>query len=333
MSHPDPLGKVATDNSQEDQGDALQVAMEWQVTLWSGEVTPQEREAFNSWLNANPDHQQAWQQLQLVHEPFNQVQDDIAGRALRASGTDTQRRKLLLGLFALVGIGASGYGIQRTPQWQAATADYSTRRGETQGITLPDGTVVTLNTDSAVDVTYTDSQRMLHLYHGEAMIVTAPDRTTIPRPFMVSTRSGHIRPIGTRFTVRQHDDDADSVMVHVLEGAIELTPRAGAGMRINAGQQARFDQHQITMPTPADPTKIAWTRGLLIAEQQKLDDFLAELGRYRSGVLRCDPTVASLIVSGVYPLHDTDQVLQALAQALPIRIHTLTRYWVTVSAP
>lgn len=335
MSHPGDTtshGNDSCENMEKCHSSELQAAMEWQIILWSGEVTPQERQAFTSWLNASPSHQQAWQQLQQIHDPFSHIPSDIAGRALRASGPDTRRRQLLLGFVVLVGIGGSGYGIQRTSHWQAATADYTTRRGETRSVTLPDGTAITLNTDSAVDVTFTDSQRTLHLRQGEVMIATAPDRATVARPFMVSTRSGQVRPIGTRFSVRQYDDAAGSVLVQVLEGAIELAPRSSAGMRIDAGQQARFDQHQVTLPTPADMAKSAWTRGLLIAEQQRLDDFLAELGRYRVGVLRCDPAVASLVVSGVYPLRDTDQVLQALEQALPIRIHTLTRYWVTISA-
>ncbi|HNR11604.1 MAG TPA: hypothetical protein PKN72_10460 [Nitrosomonas europaea] len=74
----------------------------------------------------------------------------------------------------------------------------------------------------------------------------------------------------------------------------------------------------------------AWTRGLLVAERMRLEDFLAELGRYRSGVLRCDPAVRDLIVSGVYSLDDTDQSLRLLAQALPVQVQTVTRWWTIV---
>jgi len=79
-------------------------------------------------------------------------------------------------------------------------------------------------------------------------------------------------------------------------------------------------------------TDAAWTRGLLIVERLRLEDFLVELGRHRAGALRCDPAVRDLIVSGVYPLDDTELALATLAQALPVRVDRVTRYWVTVRA-
>jgi transmembrane sensor len=62
-----------------------------------------------------------------------------------------------------------------------------------------------------------------------------------------------------------------------------------------------------------------------------LASFAAELGRYRPGLLRCDPEVAQLEVSGAFQLHDTDQALHALTQVLPVEIRYRTRYWVTIA--
>ena len=69
---------------------------------------------------------------------------------------------------------------------------------------------------------------------------------------------------------------------------------------------------------------------MLVANEQRLDHFLAELGRYRTGWLRCDPAIAGLRISGAFALNDTDQALQALTTSLPVRIEETTRYWVTV---
>ena len=59
---------------------------------------------------------------------------------------------------------------------------------------------------------------------------------------------------------------------------------------------------------------------------------MAELGRYRTGHLACDSAVASLRVSGAFPVADTEQALAVLARSLPVRVRRLTRYWVTVGA-
>ena len=61
-------------------------------------------------------------------------------------------------------------------------------------------------------------------------------------------------------------------------------------------------------------------------------DLLAELGRYRSGVLRCHPGDAQLRVSGTFSVIDTDRTLAVLQQVLPIRISSVTPYWISVAA-
>ena len=71
---------------------------------------------------------------------------------------------------------------------------------------------------------------------------------------------------------------------------------------------------------------------MLVAAHMRLADFLAELGRYRRGQLNCDPKVADLLISGTYPVDDSERVLDLLAVSLPVRIKRFTRYWVTVEA-
>lgn len=69
---------------------------------------------------------------------------------------------------------------------------------------------------------------------------------------------------------------------------------------------------------------------MLIASDWRLEDFLAELSRYRPGRLVCDEQVADLRLSGAFHLNDTDVVLENLANTLPVRLRYLTRYWVRV---
>ena len=104
-----------------------------------------------------------------------------------------------------------------------------------------------------------------------------------------------------------------------------------APLTLAAGQQARFDANGLSGDIEAlAPGAGSWADGVLYAEQMPLADFLAELARYRPGLLRCDPAVAGLRVSGAFQLRDTDKILHALAATLPLRIARHTRYWVTV---
>ena len=96
------------------------------------------------------------------------------------------------------------------------------------------------------------------------------------------------------------------------------------------GERTRFDQRHAEAPAPAREADAAWARGVLLAEDMRLADFTARLARYRSGFLRCDPAVAELRVTGVFPLRDTDRALHNLTLGVPVDIRYHTRYWVTV---
>jgi transmembrane sensor len=84
--------------------------------------------------------------------------------------------------------------------------------------------------------------------------------------------------------------------------------------------------------TSADGSLTAWTQGMLVADGMRLGDFARELARYRHGVVRCDPAVAQVRISGAFPLDDNRRALNMLALTYPVKVSThLGGYWVTIS--
>lgn len=306
-------------------------ALEWQVTFWSGEVTAAEQSAFRQWLAADPAHEHAWRDVQRVDGMLAAVPASLGGRVLRQPKSKPERRRTVLRVLGwLAAGGVLSLSVRETPQWQTATAGYRTRTGERRDIVLEDGTRVCLNTATAIDVRFDGERRVVVLHDGEILVDTAPDTLAVKRPFIVQTRHGSLQALGTRFSVRREEQ---GIEMAVYEGAVEIRPRnTRQQQRVAAGQQTRFDADAIDAVVGADPLDAAWTKGLLVAERMRLSDFLLRLERHRPGVLRCDPEVAGLVVSGVYPLEDTDRVLAALAEALPVRVEHATRYWVAVRA-
>ena len=69
---------------------------------------------------------------------------------------------------------------------------------------------------------------------------------------------------------------------------------------------------------------------MLVADDMRLGDFLAELSRYRSGHLGWDPAVAELRLVGAFPLGDTDRILASLEESLPLRVRRTLSWWVSV---
>ncbi|MDY7724947.1 FecR domain-containing protein, partial [Pseudomonas aeruginosa] len=163
----------------------------------------------------------------------------------------------------------------------------------------------------------------LLLLRGEIQLSTGQD----PRPLHVYSAEGRLRPVGTRFDVRQF---AERTRVAVHEGAVQVENHAGQGLLLPSGRQLDFDRERLGVPQPLPVGSGAWTDGMLVAAGIRLDEFLAEVARYRPGRLGCDPRIGGLRISGSYPLDDSERILAALPAVLPVEVRRVTRYWVGV---
>ncbi|CAM3839374.1 FecR family protein [Paracidovorax anthurii] len=289
-------------------------------------AAPATHARWRDWLDADPAHALAWERIAAMDARLRETPPGAALHALAAPGAARRRTAARLAVLLAAGTGAL-LAARQTAPWQALAADLSTATGERRHTVLADGTRLQLDTASAVDVRYGAIERRIVLRRGEILIESAPDAA---RPLRVQTAEGTVRAIGTRFTVRQRDG---LTAVAVLGGAVELQPRGAQAppLVLHAGQEAAFSATQASPAAPLREGAAAWSEGMLVADDMALPDFLAELGRYRPGVLRCAPEAAGLRVSGTYPLDDTDRVLAALTRSLPVEVRSRSRWWVTVA--
>ena len=314
---------------------AMQAA-EWLTTLMSGESTPAEKTAWQQWRQAHPDHERAWKHIESVSGGLRELDGPASRQALLQSphSPSISRRGSLRLLAWVSAIGLTGWFGARSDyapgMARAALADLSTGVGERRELALPDGTRLHMNSGSAVNIRFTDTQRMLQLVRGEVFSATARETRRPYRPFLVETADGQAQALGTRYSVRQEDGRTS---VAVEQGAVRLTPREGAGsLVVQAGQGGAMTARSIVPAHAVSPDIWAWRQGLLLADAMPLRDFLHELSRYRHGLLGCDDAVAGLRISGVFPLADLDSVLLSLPDSLPVDVRLRTRYWVQVEA-
>ena len=323
LAEPAALGAIGEDVQQQ--------AAEWLTVLMSGEASEAQHAAWQRWREADPEHERAWQHIDAVSRRFNGLHRSAAAQAL--AGTQQQavngkRRQLL----AWLGVAAGGGMLAaQTGAWdgvRALRADYRTATGERREVVLDDGSVLSLNTGSAVNVRFDDNHRLIELLAGEILVASGHGAGSAA-PLVVATREGLVRALGTRFVVRQQDGVST---VEVLESAVEIRPRdsAGAPLLLAAGRGVAFSRHAPDAPHAIDAYADAWSRGQLIVDDVTLGDFLVDLARYRPGVIDCAPAVAQLRLSGVFPLADTQRILNMLPNSLPVQVRSRTRYWVTV---
>lgn len=304
----------------------LDAAIAWQLSLDSG--NPVEREEFAKWHAAHEEHARAWRQLGMLDQRFS-VANGPARTALLQSRESIRRRvrKLGSGVASIVAvIGLALFAGDRYLPVDYWLADQRTATGEQRTLRLSDGTLINLNTHSAVDVRFDEKQRRIILQEGEILVETGHGDA---RPFIVETREGSMRALGTRFLVKREEE---GTRLSVLQSAVAAQPESSPEEQIlREGQQVLMRSNGLGPIIATGLGADAWTRGMLVVDNTRLEDLVHELGRYRRGHLGVAPEVADLRITGSFPLHDTDLALSALLPTLPVQIEQHTQWWVTVA--
>ena len=297
-------------------------AIVWWARLQSGVAGAGERQACEAWLAQDPAHRQAWERLQRIGRDARRVPSALAHSALAAPSEG--RRSVLRGVLTLSGVAVTGWAGYRHAPWQRLAADLSTRIGERRAVAVAEGLHITLNSDSAVRLRLGREARGIDLLRGE-MLVRTEARPGVAA-LRVDTGYGELRAEAARFDLRRTGDGA---RVGVYEGSVQLL-RADGMTLAAAGERLAFSDHGEISRLPSDPDRLAWVDGMVVAKDWRLDEFARYLARQRLGMIRVDPAVAGLRLSGVFPLDDAERALKALEPALPIRVTRHTRYllWV-----
>ena len=223
---------------------------------------------------------------------------------------------------ALVTTLALGGGWYAWDNHASHVIEMATGPGEVREAELPDGTRVTLNFSSRLQVRYYPRRRETVLDQGEAFFQVAADRS---RPFTVDSGASQVRVVGTAFNVRA---GPPALVVKVLEGKVELRPDrhaadgrrlllgAGAGMSVDARDGTR-------QPLAAGADTVGdWRSGQLVFQQAPLTQVAADLARYLGRPVRVDgdARLAALSVSGVALTGKPEVFLRSLPHLLPVRV-------------
>lgn len=309
----------------------LEEAAEWLMRLGESDLSDTERAEWECWRVSSPERHRAWALAQLLKSKLGGLPPSLAMSALDRP-SNPERRAALVKLATILAVLPAGWGSWKLVEAQQWSADYRTSVGQRRELTLADGSQITLNTDTAIDVLFDANQRLINLRDGEILVQTAPDVSPQARPFLVSTPQGRMQALGTQFTVRELQTRTH---LAVLEGAVRVQlPHDSrvAPLIVNAGQRTDFSSQAFGRLNPVDSSASAWTQGMLMADNLRLADFVAELARYRKGFVRCDPAIADLRISGAFPISDTQRTLNMLVQTYPvIATGHLSGYWVTLS--
>lgn len=289
----------------------------WVIRLTSGSVLPSDRAAARAWCEQAPEHHQAFVEARRLWCLSAHMAKP------RTAVRKSPRRIWAMGIAASLVLGIGMALVQRV----VLDADYYTGTGERRQVVLADGSHISLNANSAIDVSLTADGRRITLRKGEALFNVTPDPQ---RPFSVQAGALNATALGTIYAVRREGENVDVTVrlgrVAVTEGPDKVT--LGVGETVGA----RADGLGAKQSVDVDKM-LAWEQGRLVFELTPLSQVLEQVERYRPGILMIrDARLGALKVSGTFQLDHLDEGLATLEKAFPLKIERFTNYLLVISS-
>jgi transmembrane sensor len=305
-------------------------AADWILRRDRGELAPAERQALEAWLSADSRHREAYLKLFELWrlagglKAWNPVNGQFDADPFAPVSKRSERwRSLSLAAAVLIAVCGALF-------WQAYTPGqtYETAIGGYQRVSLSDGSILQLNTDSKVQVKVGDRSRVVRLLRGEAYFEVAHDRQ---RPFDVIAGNKVVRAVGTAFSVYLRDPQRVDVLV--AEGRVSVREEGTSSAESIDGfrqELLKAGELGVTQPggiriaevAPADVARqLGWQSGVLHFKNQPLAEVVAEFNRYNVRKLAiADEQLAELEVGGSFRTGDLESFIAALRGVRGIRV-------------
>ncbi len=300
--------------------------MSWVIRLRNDALSPEDRRAFDAWHAQSPAHALMFQKVFSVWDDLELREAAVAAAeaefcAFKVNTVSRRWWSILTSTCAIL-IAILAISFDLATRWQA---DYRTGVGERRAVELPDRSIATLNTQSAIALSFDGTVRRVRLLKGEAFFNVRHDSD---RPFIVESADTATRATGTAFVVRT---EPGGDQVTVIEGAV-VVDATGAGHEaippatVTSGSSIRMEQGRLGHPYAVDVSAAsAWMRGRLVVNGVPFAQVIDELRRYYPGtIVLWNHAIGEMLVTGTYDLADPAKALSLLTQTLPVQKVGLT---------
>jgi transmembrane sensor len=203
--------------------------------------------------------------------------------------------------------------------WTLRPQRLDTRLGEIRRVPLADGSLVAINTKTALEVVMKPKARRILLKEGEAWFQVAKDPT---RPFVVAAGQVRVRAVGTAFSVRRDAEPGAGVDVMVTEGVVETWVEGDESSRRRVSAGSRIILASTASPTVAEsPSQIerslAWRNGEIALDGESLEQAARLFNRYNSRqIVIDDPALARERFVGLFQTNEPESFAAAVAATL-----------------
>lgn len=296
------------DTDEENHEGRLRAAAGWYAALQAPDAGAAAWDAFRNW-ERDPRNAAAFRDIEaalsVVDRTSLGVPETASSRARRPAGG------WIAAAVAASVLVAAGVSILVTAGEPEPLA-YATTAGERRDVGLTDGSTVTLNTATRIEVALSGKARRVKLMKGQALF----EVETGPVPFIVEAAGTSTIALGTAFEVYL---TPTGTQVTLLDGSVSVAS-AGDDIKLRPGERL------VVAGGVARPIELvdldaalSWRTGILQFTGVRLADAIEELNRYSdTRILIDDPVLADERLSGSFKAGDQDQFVSALGLFLPV---------------
>lgn len=292
-------------------------ALAWHHALESDDA---DWDAYTVWLEADPRHRLAFDQLSIVDDAVDrnrQALDMVLSAKHQQPASQEPRpnhsRRVLFGMTAAAGITAA-IGVPMLMRSEPVTT-YQTGPGESRTIALADTSSVELAASSVLTVTGED-MRSMKLERGAAYFDVRHDPT---RQLVITAGRYRISDIGTKFSVKVAQD---ALELAVSEGHVGMTKNnAKRAIKVSAGQRLTAGATASKLSPIASGDVASWRTGRLVYAEAPLSLVAADISRYSGQRINVDPSLNDRRFSGVLTIGDGSRLLANLTSFMSVETH------------
>ena len=313
-----------------DQNQLLNEAIDLVIRLQNDPDNTVSGDMIRAWRARSPIHEKIWLRIDKVHGASGAILSHQS-REERRKNIGLSRRQFMIGGPAILAAGGLSYSFGNELLLRSR-ADYISAKGEITQITLPDGSLVTLGPDSALQLAYDSDRRDIKLLRGMGFFEVSPDKS---KPFSVLSDIVRVTALGTAFDV---SNDAGVIAVSVDHGVVEMRasdPALAAGKRLEQGQWINFDplKHTLDQGDRETDQIAAWRERLIIAERETVSALIARIGRWMPGrIIMASPYTGAQRVSGVYDVTNPHRALEAIVHPTGAQVRQISSF-LTIITP
>lgn len=286
-----------------------QRAADWlqRKTFWNWSEADQAE--LDAWLDAAPENRIAyWRQSAIWARTERLAALAPAHREMRETRIEQKPRwpNILRAVAAAAVLAVLG-GVSTHVALQPRYETYSTTIGGGETITLADGTLIQLNTDTTLRTRFDAKRREVILDKGEAFFQVTHDKA---RPFTVMAAGHRVVDLGTKFSVR---NSVTKIEVALIEGMARIETASGENQKsavLKPGDIAIASAQDLKLTRKSQEKisrELGWRRGVLVFDNTTLADAAREFNRYnRSRLVIADAATAAITIVGTFQANDVD---------------------------